>query len=99
MSVATILGGYQSDFARNLAREGGDLAGLVREVVTGTLSRARVDPELIQGIHVGNAFGQLYTGQGHLGAMPATVVPELWGTPSMRHEAACASGSIATLAA
>jgi acetyl-CoA C-acetyltransferase len=99
MSVATILSGYQSDFARNLAREGGDLAGLVREVVTRTLSRARVDPEQIQSIHVGNAFGQLYTGQGHLGAMPATVVPELWGTPSMRHEAACASGSIATLAA
>jgi acetyl-CoA C-acetyltransferase len=31
--------------------------------------------------------------------MPATVVPELWGVPAMRHEAACASGSIATLAA
>lgn len=99
MSAPTILGGYQSDFARNLAREGRDVADLVREVVTNTLSRAGVAPEQIQSIHVGNAFGQLYTGQGHLGAMPATVVPELWGTPSMRHEAACASGSIATLAA
>jgi acetyl-CoA C-acetyltransferase len=99
MNGSTILGGYQSDFARNLAREGGDLAGLVREVVTHSLSRAGVAPEQIESIHVGNAFGQLYTGQGHLGAMPASVVPELWGTPSMRHEAACASGSIATLAA
>jgi acetyl-CoA C-acetyltransferase len=94
-----ILGGYQSDFARNLAREGRDIADLVREVVTNTLSRSVVGPEQIESIHVANAFGQLYTGQGHLGAMPATVVPELWGTPSMRHEAACASGSIATLAA
>ena len=31
--------------------------------------------------------------------MPATVVDGLWGTPSSRHEAACASGSIAILAA
>jgi acetyl-CoA C-acetyltransferase len=75
------------------------VADLVKEVVTSTLSRAAVAPELVESIHVGNAFGQLYTGQGHLGAMPATVVPELWGTPSMRHEAACASGSIATLSA
>ena len=31
--------------------------------------------------------------------MPATMVPELWGTPAVRHEGACASGSLATLAA
>jgi acetyl-CoA C-acetyltransferase len=99
MSVTTILGGYQSDFARNLAREGRGMADLVEEVASHTLARARVAPEQIESVHVGNAFGQLYTGQGHLGAMPATVVPGLWGTPSMRHEAACASGSIATLSA
>ena len=50
-------------------------------------------------VHVGNAFGQLFAGQGHLGAMPATVHPGLWGVPASRHEAACASGSIAVLAA
>ena len=99
MTRTTILGGYQSDFATNLAREGRDIGDLVREVATETLRAARVDPEQVESIHVGNAFGQLYTGQGHLGAMPATVVPELWGKPAMRHEAACASGSIATLAA
>ncbi|MFP6627226.1 MAG: acetyl-CoA acetyltransferase [Deltaproteobacteria bacterium] len=95
----SILGGYQSDFARNLVREGRDISDLVGEVVEGTLAGAGVGPEQIESIHVGNAFGQLYTGQGHLGAMPATVVPELWGVPAMRHEAACASGSIAVLAA
>ena len=31
--------------------------------------------------------------------MPVTVNDGLWGTPSARHEAACASGSVATLAA
>jgi acetyl-CoA C-acetyltransferase len=41
----------------------------------------------------------LFARQGHLGAMPATVHEGLWDTPSSRHEAACASGSVATLAA
>jgi len=95
----SILGGYQSDFARVLQREGNEIADLVREVVEGTLHAAGVAADQIESIHVGNAFGQLYTGQGHLGAMPATVIPELWGVPAMRHEAACASGSLAALAA
>jgi len=97
--MTTILGAHQTDFARNWMREGLEIADLVRAVTFGTLADAGLEPEQIETIHVGNAFGQLYTGQGHLGAMPATVVPGLWGRPAMRHEAACASGSIATLAA
>ena len=50
-------------------------------------------------VHVANAFGELFAGQGHLGAMPASVHDGLWDTPSSRHEAACASGSVAALAA
>lgn len=99
MTAVTILGGYQSDFSKNLSREGREISDLVREVIVEGLREARVAPEQIDSVHVANAFGELYTGQGHLGAMPATVVPELWGKPAMRHEAACASGSIATLAA
>ncbi len=94
-----VLGGYQSDFARNLHREGKDFADLAREVIDGTLAAAPVDAGQVGVIHVGNAFGQLFAGQGHLGAMPATVHPGLWGVPASRHEAACASGSIAALAA
>jgi len=94
-----VLGGYQSDFARNLNREGRDFADLAGEVVEQTLAAASVDAGQIGVIHVGNAFGQLFAGQGHLGAMPATVHPGLWGVPASRHEAACASGSIAALAA
>lgn len=99
MSHVWILGGYQSDFARNLHREGVDFAGLTEEVVTGTLEAARIEAAEIGVVHVANAFGELFANQGHLGAMPATVVDGLWGTPSTRHEAACASGSVATLAA
>jgi acetyl-CoA C-acetyltransferase len=99
MSHVWILGGYQSDFARNLHREGVDFAGLTEEVVARTLEAARIDTADIGVVHVANAFGELFAGQGHLGAMPASVVDGLWGTPSTRHEAACASGSVALLAA
>jgi acetyl-CoA C-acetyltransferase len=94
-----ILGGYQSDFARNLTREGHDFADLTREVVDSTLATAKVDASDIEVVHLGNAFGEMFARQGHLGAMPATVNAELWNTPASRHEAACASGSVATLAA
>lgn len=94
-----VLGGYQTDFSRHLAREGHDLAELVRETVEATLEAAAVPPGEVGCIHVGNAFGELFTGQAQLGAMPATVHPQLWGVPASRHEAACASGGVAILSA
>ena len=94
-----IAGSYQSDYARNYAREGLEISDMIAEAVTGTLNDAAVKPEDVEAIHVGNAFGQLFTGQGQLGAMPATVNDALWGKPAARHEAACASGSIAILSA
>jgi acetyl-CoA C-acetyltransferase len=94
-----ILGGFQTDFARNYAKQGLEISDLVADVVSGTLADAHVEPSDIDTIHVGNAFGQLFNGQGQLGGMPATVEPGLWGVPAARHEAACASGGIAILAA
>ena len=81
-----ILGGYQSDFARNLTREGHDFADLTAEVVDHTLAAARVDAADIEVIHVANAFGEMFARQGHLGAMPASVNDGLWDTPASRHE-------------
>lgn len=94
-----IAGSYQSDYARNYAREGLEISDMIAEAVTGTLEDAGIAPADVEAIHVGNAFGQLFTGQGQLGAMPATMEPALWGKPAARHEAACASGSIAVLSA
>jgi acetyl-CoA C-acetyltransferase len=97
-----ILGGYQSDFARNLTKERLDFADLTCEVVDAALAAAKVDAADIAAtgvVHVANAFGEMFAEQGHLGAMPATVCDGLWDTPASRHEAACASGSVATLAA
>ena len=91
--TAFVLGGAQTDFAL----KGRPVEVLVEEAATAALADAQVDA--VETVHVGNAFGQLFTGQGHLGAMPATVLPALQGIPAMRHEAACASGGLAVLSA
>ena len=97
--MVLVLGGVQTDFSRNWAREGTRLDQVVDRVIDDVLARADVDLAEIDAIHVGNAFGELFTGQAHMGALPATAKPELWGVPASRHEAACASGSIAILSA
>jgi acetyl-CoA C-acetyltransferase len=99
VSSSWVIGGYQTDFARNTDREGVGFTELLAQTVQRTLAEANIPTSDVQTIHVGNAFGQLFTGQGQLGAMPATVDPELWGVPAVRHEAACASGSMAMLSA
>lgn len=99
MENVWVLGGYQSDFARNFSREELDFADLTCEVVDNTLAAAKIKAADIGVVHVANAFGELFAQQAHLGAMPATVHDGLWATPASRHEAACASGSVAALAA
>ncbi|MDT8989313.1 acetyl-CoA acetyltransferase [Curvibacter sp. APW13] len=94
-----VLGGFQTDFAKVWSRQGQDISDMVREATYGVLQQCRLDPGAIESIHVGNAFGEAQRQQGHLGAMVAQVVPELWGVPAMRHEGACASSSLAVLAA
>jgi acetyl-CoA C-acetyltransferase len=94
-----VIGGYQSDFARNFTKESLEIGDLVAETTTGTLAHAGVSAGQVEVIHVANAMGELYVGQGQLGSMVASVVPELAGVPATRHEAACASGGVALLAA
>lgn len=94
-----LLGGHQTDFARVWSREGLDFTDMMREAIDGALAATNLDANDIDAIHVGNAFGELYRNQGHLAAMVAQVKPEFYGKPAMRHEAACASSSIAVLTA
>lgn len=94
-----ILGGAQTDFSRNFAREQKDIADVFREVSDETMRAAQVTPAEIDAIHVGNAFGELFNRQAQMGALLASSDPAFWGKPASRHEAACASGSIAILAA
>jgi acetyl-CoA C-acetyltransferase len=94
-----IIGGYQSDFARNFTKESLEISDLVKETTTGTLTDAGISPTQVEVVHVGNALGELYVKQGHLGSMVASVLPDLSGVPATRHEAACASGGVAVMAA
>ena len=90
-----ILGGYQTDFARNWTKEGKHISAMIREAVDGALAATGVAPDQIEVGHVGNFAAELYSMQGHLGAVLVDVDPAFAGLPTARHEAACASGSIA----
>ena len=94
-----VLGGYQTDFARNWFKEGKHIVAMMREAAVGTLEATGVSPSEVQVAHVGNFAAELYAMQGHLGAFIVDVDPAFRGLPTARHEAACASGSIAALAA
>ena len=94
-----ILGGYQTDFAANWARSGLELADGMREVLEQGLQRVDLDPQDLDTAHVGNFAAELFCNQGHLGGLLAAALPGLAGIPASRHEGACASGSLAALAA
>ncbi|MBO9707742.1 MAG: acetyl-CoA acetyltransferase [Caulobacter sp.] len=94
-----VLGGWQSDFAANWSRQGMDLADAFAEAVGEGLAAVDLDPVDIETGHVGNFAGELFAGQGLLGGFFGLAHPALDGLPTARHEAACASGSVAILAA
>jgi acetyl-CoA C-acetyltransferase len=94
-----LLGGWQSDFSTNWARQGMDLADAFSEVVGQGLQAAALDASEVETGHVGNFVGDLFAGQGLLGGFFGLVHPDFDGLPTARHEAACASGSVAILAA
>jgi acetyl-CoA C-acetyltransferase len=94
-----ILGGHQTDFARNWNKENKHIVAMLREAVTGGLEATGLEPTDVEVGHVGNFAAELYAMQGHLGAFLVDIDPAFSGLPTSRHEAACASGSIAILAA
>lgn len=94
-----ILGGSQTDFERKWSREGKELFDLFSETLHQGLEAAELDPQDIQSAHVGNFAAELFSNQGHLGGFFAQANPNFRGCPASRHEAACASGSMALLSA
>jgi acetyl-CoA C-acetyltransferase len=94
-----ILGGYQTDFARNWMKEGKDVVAMMTEAVSGGLTTTGIDPQEVEVAHVGNFAAELYCKQGHLGGFLAEIDPAFSGIPTSRHEAACASGSVSILMA
>ena len=95
-----ILGGYQTDFAQNWSRNELDLFDVFKDTVHQGLSSTNLEPKDIDVAHVGNFTAELFCNQGHLGGFFVSSDPVFYsGIPASRHEAACASGSIAALAA
>ncbi|MGV3579006.1 acetyl-CoA acetyltransferase [Brevundimonas sp.] len=94
-----ILGGWQSDFSKNWAREGMEIADGFSQALGEGLASVDLEPVDIDVGHVGNFVGDLFAGQGLLGGFFAQSDAGFDGMPTSRHEAACASGSIAILAA
>lgn len=94
-----ILGGSQTDFARNWQREGLEIYDMFSESLVEAVENAEIDPGQIEVGHVGNFVGELFAGQGLIGGFFGHVFPELSAIPTSRHEAACASGSIAMMSA
>ncbi|SDD91906.1 acetyl-CoA acetyltransferase [Kordiimonas lacus] len=94
-----IIGGSQTDFARNWAREGSGLHELMDTSINGALDQSGMAGSDIEVAHIGNFVGELFAGQGNLGGFLATINADLMGIPASRHEGACASGSLAILAA
>lgn len=96
-SSVYILGGYQTDFARNWRKEESNLREIMGEAVQGALEATGLAAHDIDTAHVGNFAGELYAKQGQLGGFFAEIDPDFGGLPTSRHEAACASGSISIL--
>ncbi len=66
--------------------------------VRGLFEECGIDPKSVQRAYVGNFAGELFSNQGHMGAMLGRVEPALAGIGSVRLEAACASGGVAMVA-
>jgi len=99
MEKVYILGGYQTDFSQNWARNGLEIFDGFQHTVQTAFDEINLLPEEIEVAHIGNFAAELFCHQGHLGGFFAALHPTFSGIPASRHEAACASGSIATLAA
>jgi acetyl-CoA acyltransferase len=63
-------------------------------VVRQLFEEHRIDPSLVQRGYIGNFAGELFSAQGHLGAMVARADARLGGIGFARVEAACASGGV-----
>lgn len=94
-----ILGGYQTDFARNWARENKHISALMREAYEASLVTTKVEPKDIKAAFIGNFAAELYCMQGHLGAFFVDFDPAFKGLPTSRFEGACASSALAALSA
>ena len=79
-------------------KENPSLEQLLHHVALGACEDVGVDPAVVDRGYVGNFVGELFSQQGHLGAMAAAAHEGFLYTPFSRVEGACASGGLALAA-
>ncbi len=80
-------------------RENPTLEQLTTQAISSALEKTGVKAEQIQRGYVGNFAGELFSNQGHMGALAVRADEGLAGTPFIRVEGACASGGLAVVGA
>lgn len=94
-----VVGGYSTVFVGRghpeFRRGQKGIKEYLDESIRGAFQATGVPAEAVDRTYVGNFVGELFNSQGHLGACVASAAPALLNKPSMRVEAACASGGLA----
>jgi acetyl-CoA acyltransferase len=80
-------------------RENPTLEELTTQAIRQALTNTGVAASAIQRGYVGNFAGELFSNQGHMGALAVRADEGLHGTPFIRVEGACASGGLAVTSA
>ena len=80
-------------------RENPTLEQMTVEAIQGALEKTGVSADQIQRGYIGNFAGELFSSQGHMGALAVRADEKLDGTPFIRVEGACASGGLAIVGA
>ena len=80
-------------------RENPTLEEMTVEAIQGALKKTGVSADQIQRGYIGNFAGELFSNQGHMGALAVRADEQLDGTPFIRVEGACASGGLAIVGA
>lgn len=100
--ITTFIGKMHPDFIWKKhpdfgTRENPTLEDYLVDAIQGALKSTGVEASAIDRGFVGNFAGELFSNQGHLGAMAVRADEGLEGKPFLRVEGACASGGLAVL--
>lgn len=98
-ALTTFIGKGHPDFVHEKHKDFGKrsnptLEQYITSAVDLAAANTKLDLKLVDQVAVGNFCGELFSSQGHLGAV-ATAHKDLQYKPSMRVEGACASGALA----
>lgn len=80
-------------------RENPTLEELTTQAINGALEKTGVKADQVQRGYIGNFAGELFSNQGHMGALAVRANEGLAGVPFIRVEGACASGGLAIVGA